>query len=449
VIPQPNRFGSGLARAQAVEPALPKLVPGHGDPIQRMALYLGLGLIFIQFTVLPQLTAYIFHTNLYLLYLVGVPAIVAMVLNGGIAKSFRARPAYYWTGFGCWMAVATPFSSWRGGSALFCFGYWRTALIVLFITGGMLLEWSDVKKAINVIAAAAIVNLVSARLLRDVTEERFGMSFGTIGNPNDYAAHLLLVLPFLLWMGLSGKLWRRLVALPCLGYGLYLILATASRGALVALGFDVLAIAILGTGRQKAALALLGPIAALVLVAVVPVKSWQHLATVWSHVADSAEAAKAIESAQAREYTLETSLRYTLEHPLFGVGPQQFAAYEGGHERVIGTHGLWHDTHNSFTQAASECGIPGFLFFTCGTASTFLLLFKTFRQARRRSDCQDIRVAVFCILLGMIGFCVAITFLSFAYFFYLPAMAGLAIGVWSAVQREFQVRDGALQAGAA
>jgi hypothetical protein len=59
------------------------------------------------------------------------------------------------------------------------------------------------------------------------------------------------------------------------------------------------------------------------------------------------------------------------------------------------------------------------------------------------------RAAVFCIMLGMVGFTVAITFLNFAYFFYLPAMAGLATGVWSAAEREFQLRGAALDAGAA
>jgi len=408
-----------------------------------------LGLIFVQFTVLPQIIAYVLHTNLYVLYLVGVPAILAMFLNGGIRSSFRARPAYYWTGFGCWMALATPFSSWRGGSALCCYGYWRTALIMLFVIAGMLLRWSDVKKTMNVIAAAAIVNLVFARIFRTVSVERFGMSFGTIGDPNAYAAHLLLVVPFLFWVVLSGKLWQRVVALPCLGCGLYLILATASRGALVALGVDALTIAILGTGRQKAALALLGPIAAVVLVATLPSTSWQRLATIWTHSANAAVSGDAEGSSEARLYVLKTSIRYTLEHPLFGVGPQQFAEYEGGHERIIGAHGYWHETHNSFTQAAAECGIPGFLLFTGGALSTLLLLLKTFRQARRRQDCQDIRIAAFCILLGVVGFIAAITFLNLAYFFYLPAMGGLAIGVSAAARREFQLRDGALQAGTA
>ena len=50
-------------------------------------------------------------------------------------------------------------------------------------------------------------------------------------------------------------------------------------------------------------------------------------------------------------------------------------------------------------------------------------------------------MAAFFIMLGMVGYCTAIAFLNFAYFFYLPAMAGLAISFNRAAQREFRARD--------
>jgi O-antigen ligase len=169
----------------------------------------------------------------------------------------------------------------------------------------------------------------------------------------------------------------------------------------------------------------------------------RRLSVIWNGSANTAEAAEALQSSAARQYTLTTSIRYTFEHPLFGVGPQEFSLYEGGHEQMIGTHGYWHETHNTYTEVSAECGIPGFIFFTGGIVSTLLLLYKTLRQARRQPGCNDIRVAVFCIMLGMVGFTAAITFLNFAYFFYLPAMAGLATGVWAAGQREFELRAAA------
>jgi O-antigen ligase len=317
---------------------------------------------------------------------------------------------------------------------------------MLFIIGGMIHEWRDVRKVMNAIAISAVVNVLCSRFLQMDFGGRTGVALGSIGNPNDYAGHLLLVLPFLLWVLMAGKVVSRVVALGCIGAGLYLILASSSRGALVALAADLVFFALVGNVRQKAALVLAGPIAAVLLVATVPATSLRRLTEIWGGSAGSTESAEAAESSQARRYTLMTSIRYTFEHPLFGVGLQQFANFEGGHERRIGTHGYWHETHNSYTQASSECGIPGFLFFTGGIVSTLLLLRKTHRQARKRPDCKDIRAAAFCIMLGMVGFSVAITFLNFAYFFYLPAMGGLAVGVWSAAQREFQLRGAAADA---
>jgi len=69
------------------------------------------------------------------------------------------------------------------------------------------------------------------------------------------------------------------------------------------------------------------------------------------------------------------------------------------------------------------------------------LLSKTYRKARQRPDCVDIRAAVFSVMLGMTGFCVAITFLNFAYFFYGPALGGLAIAMSSAAEQEFKRRS--------
>jgi O-antigen ligase len=408
-----------------------------------MAYYLGMATLFMQFTVLPQVLGYVFQANLYLPYLINLPALMAMIVSGGFRMCYRSRPGYYWTAFGCWMWLAAPFSVWRGASVTACFYYWRSALSMVFIVAAMIHEWSDVKKVMNVIAASAVVNVLCALFIRMDAGDRIGVALGSIGNPNDYAGHLLLVLPFLLWVLLAGKAISRVVALGCIGFGLYLILGTSSRGALVALAVDVVFWAIMGTGRQKAALVLVGPIAAMILLATVPAHSLRRLSVIWNGSANTAEAAEALQSSAARQYTLTTSIRYTFEHPLFGVGPQEFSLYEGGHEQMIGTHGYWHETHNTYTEVSAECGIPGFIFFTGGIVSTLLLLYKTLRQARRQPGCNDIRVAVFCIMLGMVGFTAAITFLNFAYFFYLPAMAGLATGVWAAGQREFELRAAA------
>ncbi|HUJ22382.1 MAG TPA: O-antigen ligase family protein, partial [Bryobacteraceae bacterium] len=152
---------------------------------------------------------------------------------------------------------------------------------------------------------------------------------------------------------------------------------------------------------------------------------------------------EAMESSDARRYVMRKSIEYTLQFPLFGVGPGQFPAYEGAHNEVFGTHGMWHEAHCVWLQASSECGIPGAIFLMAGYISLFLLLNRTYRQASRRSDCRDIRNTAFCVMLGMVGFLVAISFLNFAYFFYGPAMAGVAISIWRSANYEFEHREAA------
>jgi len=286
------------------------------------------------------------------------------------------------------------------------------------------------------------VNLMCARIfLKGVgSEHRVSLEFGSISNPNDLAAHLLFALPFLLWVAMSSKfILMRLFALLGVVYGLYVILGTGSRGAFVALGVAVVYFLLRGTVRQRLVLVGIAPIVAAVLLTVVPTRVLQRLVSFSASDADAV--GDAIASSTTRQYLLKTSIGYTLQYPLFGVGPGQFSSFEGMHNRIVGTHGVWQEAHNTFTQVSSECGIPGAILFIAGIVSTFLLLNRTFRQARNRPDCADIRAAVFCVSLGLVAFCTAIAFVNFAYFFYLPAMAGLAIAMSKAAQVEFQSRS--------
>jgi O-antigen ligase len=146
-------------------------------------------------------------------------------------------------------------------------------------------------------------------------------------------------------------------------------------------------------------------------------------------------------SSAARLYVLQKSIECAVEHPIFGVGPGQFPDYEGQSNTQFNGHGYYHGTHNTFTQVASECGIPAMLLFTAGLVATYRLLSATYRKASQRPDCQDIRDVAFCLMLSMVGFGVAMTFLNFAYFFYQPALAGLAIAVSRAAEAEFGRRS--------
>jgi O-antigen ligase len=193
------------------------------------------------------------------------------------------------------------------------------------------------------------------------------------------------------------------------------------------------------TTAQRMTLIVASPLAVIGMLSAVPSRT---ILRITSFVVSADASEEAIESRESREYLLSKSIEYTIHYPLFGVGPGQFAEYEGRNNRLGGTtHGSWHETHNTFTQVSSECGIPAFLFFLAAIISSFLLLNSTYRDVCTGEGCEDMRAMVFCVMLGMTGFCVSIFFLSFAYFYYVPALGGLAISVSCAAREELLSRN--------
>ena len=404
--------------------------------VQSMAFKTGLVLVFIRFSTIHQLLASVLNVNLYLLYLFGVPTLVGLVLAGGIQRTLRGWPAIFWAIFTVWLFVGLPFSSWRGGSAGAFNAYVRTDFPMLFVIAGLTLTWRECRSMMRAIACGAVVIMLASKVFQGQDfSERLNLNAGTISNSNDYACHLVLVLPFVIWVALVAKSKViQLAAWGGVGYGVLLVLKTASRGALLALVAGALYWLVRGTLRQRIALLAVGPIAAAALIAFVPRNS---LVRIVSFSADEANASQeAIESTQVRRYLLEQSIVYTLQHPLFGVGLAQFSSFEGEHNQVLGTHGYWREAHNTYTQVSSECGLPALALYIAAIVSTFLLVNRVYRRARGRPECQDIRTATFCIMLALVMYCTAITFVNFAYFFYLPAMSSLAIAVSSAADKE-------------
>jgi len=403
---------------------------------------MALVLVFIYFSNIHQLLAYVLHVNLFLLYLFGIPTLLGVVLAGGIQRTLRGRPAIYWTIFVVLLLAGIPFSSWRSGAVDTLIPYLRTVFPMLFVIAGLALTWRECRSMMWAIAAGGAVIMTAAKLFQDTSSgygDRLAIEFGTIANSNDYAVHLLFVLPFVIWVALGSKSKAlQLVAWGVVCFGVLLVLRTASRGAFLGLVSGVLYWLFRGTMRQKLGLLIVGPIAVVALAASVPRSSLIRIVSF--SAADDSASEEALESSEMRRYLLEKSIAYTLQNPVFGLGMGQFNLYEGLHNQVVGTHGMWHQTHNTFTQVSSECGIPALALYIAGIVSTFLMVNRVYRQACGRPDCEDIRIATFCIMLAMTTYCTGMIFVNFAYFFYLPVMSSLAIAVSHAAQNEFACR---------
>jgi hypothetical protein len=401
-----------------------------------IVLFLGVAMIFIRFSMFHQIAAYLLHVNLYLLYIVGIPAVVAALLTGGVVRVLRYRSAVYWVWFMVWVLLAVPFSTWRGGSAQLAFTYLRTELIMLFIIGGLVVDHSKCRLILQTVAAACVCDLFIGRLFSqtDSNDRMSFVQFSTVSNENDFAGHLILILPFLLWITLTAKnILIRLLSLMGVAWGTYLMLASASRGAAVAIVVAAVYVVASAPGRLRLVFFLVAPLLVGGTLLLLPQRALQRLFSFSS--SDSSASQEALASSEVRERLLRDSLTDMVEHPLFGVGPGQFSINEGKERLFGGGPGLWYQTHNSITQIGSECGIPALLLFLLAIGSTFQLLGRIGKSVQGLPQLADMASAVFCMRLSMVSFVSAIVFLNFGYFFYLPAMTGLAIILDQAVTR--------------
>jgi len=394
-------------------------------------------MLFLRMGVIPELIASITGVNLYLLYIFGPPAILGALLTGAVQRTFRYKAAKYWAAFFAWMILATPFSSWIGGSLERIYSYGRVEFAFLFVIGGLATNWKDIRAIFYTIAAAGITNLLSAQIFMKADNGgRFSMTeaSGTIGNANDLAAHLLLVLPFLVYVMLDPKRARviRIVLVSTIPYALWVILGTGSRGALLALGVMLVFTLLRASPGQRAGALAGAVVMAVTIPLLLPGLVMTRLGSLFGEDHGEAE-----ESGASRAYLFRQSVIFSIEHPVVGVGPDQFSNFEGKTRLSEGKLGNWHVTHNSWTQVSSECGFPALLFFVAGLGSAVLLVNRMYREARQKGF-TDIANACFCYLLGMAGYLTAMTFLSGAYLFTLPAMIGLSCSMSIVAMRQMQ-----------
>ena len=425
--------------SQAVT-AIPDGDTAADNPVRKIAFFVGLLLLFFRFSMLHQTLVAVTGLDLHVLYIVGIPALAGVFVAGGVQRSFRGTPTFYWVGFAVWLVIALPFSEWKGGSSRWLLGYFRSEFILLFVTAGLIVTWRECKLVMYAIAWGAVVSLLTAKVFQREFGGRAGLSLGTFANPNDFASHLILVLPFLLWIVLSTRSSIvRVAGTAGLAFGAYLTLASGSRGALLGLIIAMGTYMWCGTPRQRVIVALGAPVLLMIMLPILPRRSWNRIQSLWSN--DPTLLEDTVSSQASRMYLLRTGLQIAIQHPLFGVGQGQFANYEGTHSTVVrGIRGEYQEAHNTYLAAASECGIPAFLFYLAGIISTFRLVNGVYREARGRPDCEDIARATFCFTIALAGFCTSLTFVNFTYFFYMPAMAGLAVAVNHAARVEFATR---------
>jgi hypothetical protein len=412
------------------------------DVGRRFGFGICLAFVFVRFTSLHEVLYFKLGFNTYLLYVLGVLVGGTLVMSGGIRRTLQWKPARCWTLFGVWLALTVPFSFWPGGSLTIVQTYWRTELLVLFSIAGLVWTWDEVWRLLSVLAVAALTTIVLAKSFESSTMDRITLAFGNLSDSNDLAAHLIFMTPLLMMVVLTPKrnFMLRFTALFAGIYGLYIVLSTGSRGALIGLMAMLVAVIWMIPARLKLPVGLAIVLTGAALIVALPSTVAGRFGTIVGMTDDSDEVSKAEGSTDSRTYLLKKSLLYTFRNPIFGVGPGEFADYEAADARKSQRRGVWHDTHNAYTQVSSEAGAPALLLVLSAIFGTFRLLRKTAGRAKLQPDTltnRRIRLAAACLTTSLVGFGTSIFFLSLGYRYYMPAFAGLAIALHRAAEMEW------------
>jgi len=410
--------------------------------MRKMGFHFGLVFVFLRFSLVHESFALLTGLNLNIALLAGGFAIALLLAANGIPRALQGRPARFWLAFLVFFALSVPFSSWRSESLTMLISYLRGDFPLLFILGGMALTWKECRTVLACLAASGIIVILSENMFGHIEQSgRMTMGGGTIGNSNDYAAHLLLLLPFILWVVLTPSAWiLKAIGIVFSVYGVYVDLKTGSRGALVALIAGCVLILLKGPGKVRWILGLGAPIVLTLLLGALSQSMMDRYSSILGSKGKTTVgegAGGATSSSEAREYLLTTSLEISLHYPIFGIGAGDFSSYEGGTSFARrGIRGQWQETHNSYTQISSELGIPAAICYIGAIWTTFTVLWRIMKTARR-NQLPAFVSAAFCIALALATICTAMFFLSLGYRFYLPALSGLTIAIERAMNMEF------------
>ena len=247
-------------------------------------------------------------------------------------------------------------------SSLYILNVLQGSLLFVAATG-LLTAVSDFKKLFRVLACGGLGACALGFVWSMIRNGRFALRDGPYYDANTYAMCLLVTAP-IIWVSFARTpWWIRLCGLLATALPLLLAVKTASRGGFVAMLAMLVVLFFLASVKIRVLMASLSVVTLVVVLAFLPASMRTRLASA-ARIASSSDANMADEhSAVARQTLFMTSVALTLENPVFGVGPGNFASTVVEVGRSQGIEWAPLNTHNSYTQISSETGIPGFLIF--------------------------------------------------------------------------------------
>lgn len=370
----------------------------------------------------------LFHVKAYVSTVSWFLLPVLLVLSGNLLRGLRDVIGRWWLLFLAWVLLAVPFSVWRGGSVALLITYVSHGWILAYYCAAFLISGRHVRRFLLFLIAADFLLLLNCFCFGQFTDGRFEIPHSMFStNANDLALQLLIAITQFAYLLYQREIWKRAIGMGAMFVTLMYLLKTGSRGAFLAV--VILAGVSVMFAKQRMRLALVAVPFVLTAILMVPSSIIHRLTLFGSASGRGLEDQSAAGSQAQRIALLRQSVGYAAAHPLFGVGPGQFAVAASDDALKQGSWSPWLGTHNSYTEIASECGIPAFLLYSGVLGITLVSNFRMFRRTRRSAELADLNALAFCLFSGALVYAICTFFFHIAYSGYLPTIAGMTVAL--------------------
>lgn len=372
----------------------------------------------------------LFGNAVYLSRIAIIAAPLLWILSRSRFRGLRHGMGPLWAIFLACLLVDLPFSYWRTGSLTLLVNYVPRSYILFFLVTAFVTSIRRCRVFLLVQISCAVVVLVSCYM------------YGTSGvdgrlripdslffsNSNELGLQLLVGIPMFTFLFYQPGILRKAFAIFCIEASFLYMMRTGSRGCFVGAILYCLLVILFSRRKILAISLMLG--VAVIGVALTPSMASRRLALLWDPTAQSGAELSAVESQFARKELLYRSIIETFRHPLFGVGPGQFAVAVAGEAEKKGERAAWLGTHNSYTQISSECGIPAFVCYLMVIVLSFRVNMRLFKRARHDPGLKETAGMSFTILSGVWVYAVCTAFFHMAYSGLLPILSGLTVALY-------------------
>jgi O-antigen ligase len=375
-----------------------------------------------------------FRSRLYTIALVLM--IPTAILTGRWILACRSVPGILLLAFTGWMAVGLPFAIWKGGTFKVLTDEWPPSLFTFLVVGGMIASARDLRRTLYVAAFSMIVVIAMYPHFERVDSGgRVAVLAGSLGNSNDVAMHLLMGLPFLMFVfGDQQRITFTRIAALAASLGLFLILVrTGSRAGLLGLGVLMIATFLFASMAGKFKLIAVSSIVLLLMFGSAPQSVVERYRTLFNDdVTNEATASK-----EGRIRLLKESIRQTFLHPVFGVGAGNFPVANANVRAAQGIfYHRYRESHNTYTEISSETGFPGFFLWFGAMVWCFRTLYRVYRRTAGVPQHKQLSGMALAVFLSLLTFSVTTFFGSNAYRYYFPVFAGLAVSLKRVAEQE-------------